>query len=199
MDRQYKGANNAVAEVIDFYIDVVPVTELFTPRNKGNEELYLLFGDIFISEKLFLDISKQVTGKSIDCHICHREVYDAAHEEFQSRLVACSESRNAKIEILSNRMIKASCFSCCSTTSTSLDSGYLDLCKHEISLLIGIDYQMSKSSGHYSNMRTKRMEAMKTRRIRILEQLSGVCKEKALLLSLGVTNIEKDYSAEEQM
>ena len=134
----------------------------------------------------------------IDCHICHREVYDAVHEDFQNRLVACSENRNAKIEILPTGMIKGHCFSCCSTTSTFLDSGYLGLCKHEISLLVGIDHQMSKSCGYYSYMRTKRLEAMKTRRIRILKHLSGVRKEKAVLLSLGVTNIEKDDYAEEQ-
>ena len=197
MDTQYKEANDSVPEVIDFYIDVVPITELFFPRNKGNEELYLLFRDIFISEKIFLNLQKTIAYRDIDCHICHREVYDAAHEVFENRLVACSENRNAKIEILPTGMIKAHCHSCCSTTSTSIDSGYLALCKHEVSLLVGIDHQMSKSCGYYSYMRTKRLEAMKTRRISILKHLSGVHKEKAVLLSLGVTNIEKDDYAEE--
>ena len=197
MDSQCNEANNAMAEAIDFYMDVVPITELFLPRNEGNKELYMLFEDIFISEKTYRAIPQPMLHKITDYRICHREVYDEECEEFQSRLIACAENKNARIKVMSNGFFSASCRSCCSSISTFLDSGCLNLCKHEIALLLGVDYQMSMSHGYYSYMRTERLEALKTRRSRILERFDGVHQEKAVLLSRGVASIEKDFSDSE--
>lgn len=204
--------NILTPDLIDFYLDVVRIPSLFTDRSEGNAELHDLFEYLYVSQDIADSYmaTKQSIKYNANYHFLHRDVYSQESEDYLCRLVAsadCSFSGRIKdsdfgsfavsgsvmIKILSNGQFKAICPVCASRINTFLDIGCLDICEHELALLIGLDYCMNLNNRYNATMRTKRLEAMKTRRAR-LERIKGIDPKKIMTLACGVSNIEKDFS-----
>ena len=200
-----------MSEMVDFYIDGISITSLFSDYSEGNAELHDLFEFIYVPMGIANSIMK--SGQSIkhtgNYRFLHRDVYNRECGDFVCRLIAsadgffsdCQTTRDsqwhmisgtAMINILSNGRFIASCPLCASKINTFLDVGCIDVCKHELALLLGLDYYMSLNNKFNVTMRAKRLEAIKMRRAR-LERIKGIDHKKLMALCCGVTSIEKDF------
>ncbi len=205
-------SNIPTPDSIDFYLDVISIPSLFMNRSEGNAELHDLFEYIYVPRDIanHYITTKQSIKYDTNYHFLHRDVYSQDSEDYLCRLVASADghfsdhikeselgsfvvSGIAMINILSNGQFKAFCPLCASRINTFLDIGCLDICEHELALLLGLDYYMSLNNRYNVTMRTKRLEAMKLRRAR-LERIKGIDHKKVMNLSCGVSNIEKDFN-----
>ncbi len=154
-----------IEDELDIFMEVVPVTCLFKPENKGNAELHELFDDIYVSPGICRKICDKTRSSIPDTSvsIMHRDVFDREKNAFVSRLIAHAYSEHphyAELSICADGFFKASCGKCCSKVGTYLDKGHIDICEHELELLLGIDLYMSSNGNYLSAYKLRRMSML---------------------------------------
>lgn len=180
-----------IADELDIYREVVPITSLFTPENKGNAELHEVFNNIFISAEVCRDVCSKTRSFLSDTsfNFMHRGVFDREKNVFVNKLIAHAHSggpRYVDVSIYGDGFFQASCRKCYSEVEVYLDEGHINICEHEMELLLGIDLLMSDNKNFIPDLKARRMEAFLAKQKIAYGKINDEDPQKSAMLSCGM-------------
>ena len=180
-----------IADELDIFREVVPVTSLFMPENKGNAELHEMFKNIFVTAELcrYVCTKSRSFLSDTSCSFMHRDVFDRDRNVFVNRLIAHAHSgcpHHTDVSICGDGFFQASCRKCYSQVGMYLDEGHINICEHELELLLEIDLLMSDDKNFIPELKLRRMEALLAKQKCVHKKIENDDPQKSAMLSWGM-------------